>query len=267
VGGVHFKKRGSINNSEIFIREIFSKYNIEWEVQKGVKEVDENNIYWEDYNGNYGETHYDFAMLIPQFQGVQLKFVDKDENDISKNITNNAGFVLVDGFYGLPFENLHYSPEAWPAIYQNPTYRNIFAAGIAFAPPGSISVPHITPNGTIITATPPRTGMVSGIIGRLVAKNIIGLLKENKISYQERMTEMFTACIASTGNSLWSGSAVSVIVYPVVPNYIRFPNTNGRDESITHLEKGVSSAWIKRIIHTTMIYKAHSRFGWQFIPE
>ena len=182
-------------------------------------------------------------------------------------MTNAAGFVVVDGFYGLPYESLHYSPEAWPAIYQNPTYRNIFAAGIAFAPPGPISVPHTTPNGTNITAAPPRTGMVSGIIGRLVAKNIIGLVQGNRISYQERMTEMFTACIASTGHSLLNGSAVSVIVYPVVPNYLRFPNRYGRDESITHLKIGLSSAWIKRIIHTTMFYKASSRFGWQFIPE
>jgi len=267
VGGIHVKKRRATHTSEIFIRDIFRKYNIEWEVQKGVKEVNENHIYWEDYNGNYGETGYDFAMLIPQFRGAQLKYIDKSGEDISRKITNDAGFVLVDGFYGLPYESLHYAPEAWPAIYQNPTYRNIFAAGIAFAPPGPISVPHTTPNGTKITAAPPRTGMVSGIIGRLVAKNIIGLIQENKISYQERMTEMFTACIASTDHSLWSGSAVSVIVYPIVPNYLRFPNKYGRDESITHFEKGLSSAWIKRIIHTTMIYKARSRFGWQFIPE
>lgn len=267
VGGIHVKKRGSTLSSEKFIRDIFSQYDIKWEVQKGVKEVNEDRIYWEDYNGNDGETGYDFAMLIPRFLGVKLKYIDKAGEDISKKITNDAGFVLVDGFYGLPYESLHYAPEAWPAIYQNPTYRNIFAAGIAFAVPGPISVPYTTPNGTNITAAPPRTGMVSGIIGRLVAKNIIGLIQEGKISYQERMTEMFTTCIASMGHSLWSGSAVSVIVYPVVPNYLRFPNSYGRDESITHLEKGLSCAWIKRIIHMSMIYKLRSRFGWQIIPE
>ena len=267
VGGIHVSKRKVKNTSKNFIRDIFRKFNIKWEVQKGVKEVNENHIYWEDYNGNYGETKYDFSMLIPQFRGVQIKYIDMLGEDISRKMTNAAGFVVVDGFYGLPYESLHYSPEAWPAIYQNPTYRNIFAAGIAFAPPGPISVPHTTPNGTNITAAPPRTGMVSGIIGRLVAKNIIGLVQGNRISYQERMTEMFTACIASTGHSLLNGSAVSVIVYPVVPNYLRFPNRYGRDESITHLKIGLSSAWIKRIIHTTMFYKASSRFGWQFIPE
>lgn len=267
VGGIHIKKKKTKLTSENFIRDIFQKYNIKWEIQKGIKEVNENHIYWEDYEGNYGETEYDFSMLIPLFRGVQIKYIDKNGVDITRKITNDAGFVLVDGFYGLPYESLHYTPEAWPAIYQNPTYRNIFAAGIAFAPPGSISAPHITPNGTNITASPPRTGMVSGIIGRLVAKNIIGLIQGNKISYQERMTEMFTACIASMGYSLWNGSAVSVIVYPVVPNYLRFPNSFGRDDSITHLEKGLSSAWIKRIIHMTMIYKAQSRFGWQLIPE
>lgn len=267
VGGIHVKKRGVTISSADFTKSIFNKSGIKWEVQKGVKEVSENHIYWEDYDGNQGESCYDFAMLIPQFMGVKLKYKDKHGNDISGKITNAQGFVLVDGFYGLPYQSLHYTPEAWPAIYQNPTYRSIFAAGIAFAPPGPISSPHTTPGGMQITATAPRTGMVSGIIGRLIAKNIIGLISEGKIYFQERMTEMFTACVASMGHSLWNGSAVSVLVYPVVPNYLRFPNRHGRDESITHLEEGLSSAWIKRIIHTSMIYKLRSGFGWQLIPE
>ena len=267
VGGVNVRKEGSARYSEDFIRDIFKRCDIEWEIKKGVKGVDEDHIYWEDYSGESGETEYDFAMMIPQFTGVEMKYIGKDGDDISGKVTNKAGFVLVDGFYGLPYESLLYTPEAWPAIYQNPTYRNIFAAGIAFAPPGPISVPHVTPNGTNITAAPPRTGMVSGIIGRLVAKNIISLINDGQLAFQERMTEMFTTCIASMDHSLWRGSAVSVVVFPVVPNLIRFPNQYGRDESITHLERGLSSAWIKRIIHSTMIYKMRSRSCWQIIPE
>jgi sulfide:quinone oxidoreductase len=143
----------------------------------------------------------------------------------------------------------------------------IIAAGIAFAPPGPISPPHKTPNGTNINATAPRTGMVSGIIGRLEAKNLIGMVKEEKMAYQERMTEMYAACIASMGSSPWSGEATSVFLYPIVPNFLRFPNKYGRDERITHLEGGVAGAWIKRIVHTTMLYKAKSYPGWEFIPE
>lgn len=267
IGGVYVEKKSKTLSSEDFVKNIFRECEIKWEIQKGVLAVDESRIYWEDHHANNGETPYDFAMLIPQFLGADLKYVDRNGEDISSKVTNKAGFVLVDAFYGLPYENLHYTPEAWPATYQNPNYPNIFAAGIAFAPPGPISIPHKTPKGTEITPAPPRTGMISGIIGRLVAKNIYSLIKEGKLAYQERMTEMFAACIASMDPSLWSGSAVSVVVFPIVPNYIRFPNKYGRDPSITHLERGLSSAWIKRIIHTTMCYKMRSRLGWRIIPE
>jgi sulfide:quinone oxidoreductase len=267
IGGLMVKKRGPAATSEDIIGGIFKDYDVTWEVRKGVKNVDEKRIYWEDYDGNNGETSYDFAMLLPQFKGQPLKYIGKDGDDVSSRIVNENGLVYVDGYYGLPYESLQYTPEAWPAVYQNQAYGNIFAAGYAFAPPGSISPPHTTPNGTEITAPPPRTGMISGIIGRLIAKNIIGLVTDGKMAYQERMTEMYAACVASMSDSLWGGAAVSVLVYPVVPNFLRFPNNYGRDERITHIEAGLSGAWIKRIIHTTMLYKMRSYPGWQIIPE
>lgn len=69
----------------------------------------------------------------------------------------------------LPYPELAQTPEAWPAQYQNPNYQNIFAAGIAFAPPGPISKPFTNKNNLTIAPAPPRTGMVSGVIGRVVA--------------------------------------------------------------------------------------------------
>src|SRR5690606_22797460 len=150
-----------------------------------------------DYEGNYGETSYDFAMLIPQFKGIALNYIGKDGEDVSDRLVNAAGFVLVDAIYGLPYDRLKMNPTAWPELYQNPYYDNIFAAGIAFAPPGPISEPHTTPNGTQSAAAPPRTGMVSGIIGRIVAKNIIDLIQKGRMTHSERMTEMAAACIAS----------------------------------------------------------------------
>lgn len=260
-------KNGRLYTSDAFIANIFKKSDIHWAVNKGVTGVDEREIHWEDDQDRQGAHPYDFAMLIPQFQGVPLQFIGAEGQDLSAKVVNEDGFVLVDGFYGLPYESLQYTPEAWPATYQNPNYRNIFAAGIAFAVPGPISEPQITPKGTYLTATAPRTGMVSGIIGRLVAKNIIELVQNGTMAHQERMTEMFATCIASLSNSFWRGSAVSVIVYPVVPNHVRYPDTNGRNPLITHLEQGASGAWLKRLIHTTMMYKAKSRPGWQFIPE
>ncbi len=267
VRGVQAKYRGQVLSSEAFIKAVFKEYNISWEVQKGVHKIDDQRIYWEDYDGNYGDTAYDFSMLIPKFMGIPLKYMGKDGEDVSDRVVNPAGFVKVDGIYGLPYDRLMMNPTAWPELYQNPYYHNIFAAGIAFAPPGPISIPHETKNGTQITAAPPRTGMVSGIIGRIVGKNIVDLVKHGRMTHSERMTEMAAACIASMGDSLWDGSAATIMIYPVVPDFRRYPNEEGRDSFVTHMEMGLGGAWMKRMIHTTFMHKLQGRIGWKMIPE
>jgi sulfide:quinone oxidoreductase len=109
--------------------------------------------------------------------------------------------------------------------------------------------------------------MVAGIIGRVCALNIIDLVRTGKATHQERMTEMAAACIASMGDSLWDGSAATIMIYPVVPNYKAYPTEDGRDPFVTHLEMGLAGAWMKRMIHSTFMHKLQGRVGWQFIPE
>jgi sulfide:quinone oxidoreductase len=265
--GIEMQQGFGLYTSETFVRTIFEDAEITGEVQKAVRRVDERAIYWEDYEGTEGETPYDFAMLIPQFTGVPLKYVGKDGEDLAEKLTNKAGLVLVDSTYGLPYDQLTKTPSAWPAVYQSCGYPNVFAAGIAFAPPGSISKPHVNPKGTAITATAPRTGMVSGIIGRIAAFNIVDLITTGRMTHGERMTEMFATCIASMGASLWDGRAVVINVYPVVPDRDRYRNPTGRDLSVCHMEMGLSGAWMKRLIHETFMWKFRARPGWTIIPE
>lgn len=267
VRGIQVKRKGRLVTSEEFIGSVFSEYGITWHVQRGVTKVEPGVIHWEDYNGNLGTTEFDFAMLIPKFAGVSMKYIGADGEDVSEQLVNPAGLVLVDATYGLDYETLVRSPEAWPGRYQNRTYPNIFAAGIAFAPPGPISQPHVTPNGTAITSAPPRTGMVSGIIGRLVARNVAQMITSGRMTHHESMTDMPAACIASMGDSLWDGSAATIVMYPVVPDPIRFPNEDGRDLQVAHMEMGLSGAWMKRLLHSTFIYKLQARPGWKIIPE
>jgi sulfide:quinone oxidoreductase len=265
--GIQMQRGFGLYTSETFVRTIFDDAEITGELQRAVRRVDERAIYWEDYEGTEGETAYDFAMLIPQFRGVPLRYVGENGEDLAEKLTNQSGLVLVDGIYGLPYDRLIRTPDAWPAIYQNPTYPNVFAAGIAFAPPGPISEPHVNPKGTNMTAAPPRTGMVSGIIGRIVALNIVDLITTGRMTHSERMTEMFATCIASMGASLWDGRAVVINVYPVVPDRGRHPNPTGRDMSVCYMEMGLSGAWMKRMIHATFMWKLRARPGWTIIPE
>jgi len=267
VRGVQTKMGDQILSSENFMGAALNEYGIKWELQKAALRVEKDHIFWEDLEGNQGETEFDFAMLIPRFQGIPLKYIGSDGEDVSSKVVNASGFVIVDGKYGRPWDEMAKDPESWPAVYQNPNYENIFAAGIAFAPPGSISRPSINPNGLSITPAPPRTGMISGVIGRIVAKNIIDLIEKGEMTHSERMTEMAAACIASMGDSLWDGSAAVITIYPVVPDHQRYPNDEGRDLFVTDMEMGLAGAWMKRMIHTTFMHKLQGRFGWKLIPE
>ena len=87
------------------------------------------------------------------------------------------------------------------------------------------------------------------------------------MTHYERMTEMVAACIASMGDSLWDGSAAVMVIYPVVPDMKRYPNEEGRDLFVSHLEMGVSGAWMKRMLHDTFIWKLRALPGWRIIPE
>ena len=267
VRGVHVKRGGQLLSSQEFIEAAMREYGIRWQVQTGVTEITPEAIRWENFAGEKGETPYDFAMLIPRFLGQPMAVLDRDGKDVSADLLAPSGLVKVDAKYGLPYDELTKTPDAWPEVYRNPKYPEIFAAGIAFAPPGPISVPHTTPNGLAITAAPPRTGMVSGIIGRVVALNIAELVKKGTMSHGERMTEMYAACIASMGDSLWDGAAATIMIYPVVPDFRNYANEEGRDLFVTHMEMGLAGAWMKRMIHTTFMWKLQGRPFWRVIPE
>ncbi len=267
IGGGRGSYHGKLISTEDFVHAIFEDTGVKWQIHRSVDKVEKGRIFWEDENGKHGETNFDFAMLLPGFAGPKIQYIDKDNNNITTKIADAGGFVKVDATYGLPHAELKNRPGAWPAWYQNPTYPDIFAAGIAFAPPGTVSEPHTTPNGTVIVPAVPRTGMASGIIGRVVAKNIVSLIKHGRMGHNERMSEMLTICIASMGSSLWDGLASTLVVYPVVPDRRKYPNEGGRHLSITQMDIGLSGAWMKRMLHTTFMYKLKGYPGWKIIPE
>ncbi len=268
IRGLSIPIKGKMTTAAEFIGAVYRDYEITPLVGRGVTGVEKGTISWQDMEGNSGETGFDFSMLIPRFLGQPMKFVGADGEDVADKVINPAnGMVTVDGIYGLKYDELEKNPDAWPAVYQNPNYANIFAAGIAFAPPGPISRPFMNPNGVPMSPAPPRTGMVSGIIGRVVALNIVDLVQKGRMTHSERMTEMAAACIASMGDSMWDGAAAVIMIYPVVPDNRRYPNEQGRDQFVTHMEMGLAGAWMKRMIHTTFMHKLQGRFGWKIIPE
>ena len=267
VGGLIFTQRGFQTTSKLWTESLFRERNIHAILGAHVEKIEAGLIHYELVDGTKGTLSFDFAMLLPPFRGVDMKAFEKDGSDISAEIFAPSGFMKVDADYsGKPYEE--WLASDWPKTYQVPKYPNVFAVGIAFAPPHQISKPRKSPNGTLVAPSPPRTGMPSGIMGKVAAVNIAALIKSGKNAKinTASMADMGAACVASAGSGLRKGSAASMTMYPVVPDYLKFPNT-GRSTDDTFGEIGLAGHWIKLLLHYMFIYKAKARFGWFLIPE
>lgn len=262
VGGLIFTQRGFQTTSKLWTESLFRERNIHAILGAHVEKIESGLIHYELVDGTKGTLSFDFAMLLPPFRGVDMKAFEKDGKDISAEIFAPSGFMKVDADYsGKPYEE--WLASDWPKTYQVPKYPNVFAVGIAFAPPHQISKPRKSPNGTLVAPSPPRTGMPSGIMGKVAAVNIAALIKSGKNAKinTASMADMGAACVASAGSGLRKGSAASMTMYPVVPDYLKFPNT-GRSTDDTFGEIGLAGHWIKLLLHYMFIYKAKARFGW-----
>lgn len=266
VGGMVFEDQGFQTTSELWTASLFRERGVEAILGAHVERVEEGLVRYETLDGAHHALAFDFAMLLPPFGGVPLAAYDRDGNDISAELFNPAGFMKVDGDYtARPYDDWRASD--WPQTYQVPGYDNLFAVGIAFAPPHQISRPRKSPNGTVITPSPPRTGMPSGVMGKTVARTIVDRIRKGPSApaHTASMAAMGAACVASAGAGLRNGSAASMTMLPVVPDYERYPT--GRDLAGTTGELGLSGHWVKLMLHHLFLYKAQARPGWQFIPE
>ncbi len=263
IDGLEMRYKGTVFTSEDMVRYVFEQYGIKWEIKSHVKKVEEGKVYTLNLDGEEKEFEFDFAMLIPPFKAQPIKWIDKDGNDITEKMCNPAGFVKVDANYGKPYEELD-GPD-WPKTYQNPTYKNVFAAGIAFAPPGPLSKPNKAPDGTPIGPTPPRTGYTSELSGRAAALNIVDMIEGREPSHTASMAETPGLCIASMKNHSTSGEAATIAIYPVARNRAKYPEY-GRDLDLCIAEVGLAGAWFKSLLHHAFLYKLQAKPGWKLIP-
>ena len=268
VGGMSFAHGGTQRTSEQWMQGLFHERGIRAILQAHVTEVGANVVRYDTISGDSGSQEFDFAMLLPPFKGVGLQAFDRSGSDITDKVFAPSGFMKVDASYGAkPFEE--WSAEDWPKTYESPSYSNVFAIGIAFAPPHAISRPYATPSGDAVAPSPPRTGMPSGVQGRTVAHTIAHRIRTGDPLAPARtasMANMGAACIASIGAGMRHGAAATITMSPIVPDHRKYPET-GRDSAETFGEIGLAGHWMKRLLHTMFIYKAKARPGWWLIPE
>ncbi len=267
VGGMQFAQQGFVTTSKIWTESLFRERNVRAILRAHVERVDPGVIHYEQLDGSKESLPFDFAMLLPPFRGADLKAYNRSGEDITSELFAPNGFLRVDADYAAKSYEA-WTAEDWPKTYQSPAYDNLFGIGIAFAPPHPISKPRTSPNGTLIAPAPPRTGMPSGVMGRIVAQSIADRLLSNNDAplHKASMANMGAACIASAGASMNHGSAAAMTMYPIVPDFSRFPDS-GRDLKETTGEIGLGAHWTKLLLHYLFIYKAKARPFWYLIPE
>ncbi len=263
--GMTLKVGGKKMTGQDLAEMLFEDRGIRWIKRAGVYKIEDGVVHYETLEGEYKTEKFDFGMLIPAFSGHGFKAYDKNGGDITEKLFK--GFMIVDADYTKkPYKE--WTVQDWPETYQNPSYKNIFAPGIAFAPPHTISKPRTSKNGTAIFPAPPRTGMPSGISAKVVVDNVIELIKngENAKLHKGSMGNMGAACVASSGFGLGKGSAVTMTVNPIVPDYQKYPET-GRNLNDTIGDMGLAGHWVKLALHYMFIYKAKMKPFWWLIPE
>jgi sulfide:quinone oxidoreductase len=268
MGGAYVKNSGYISHTKNIISSLFYEYGVKWHDKASVYKVEDGLIFYESYEGEEKKLEFDYAMLLPPFQGVGIKGVGPNGEDYTDRLFKSNGFMIVDADYDSAKKPYHlWSGKDWPRKLQNPTYPNIFAIGIAFAPPHPISKPHTTKSGRPLTPAPPRTGMPSAVMGHATAMNISEWILEGKPSFQHRasMAEIASICVVSIGYGL-RGVAGSMSVYPTVPDFEKYPDF-GRDINYTIGEVGIAGHWFKWLMHHLFLYKAQAKPGWWLIPD
>ena len=267
VGGMTFTQQGFTTSSRMWTESLFRERGVKAVVQAHVERVEEGKLSYETLDGQHDTLEFDFAMLLPPFRGADLQAFDAGGQEITGDLFAPNGFLKVDADYtAKPYED--WRAQDWPDSYQSPRYANLFGVGIAFAPPHAISQPRTSPNGTVIAPAPPRTGMPSGVMGRQVAFSIADMIQHGATTatHTASMASMGAACIASAGTGIRKGSAAAMTMYPIVPDYVTYPQ-GGRSGKDTYGEIGLAAHWIKHMLHFLFIYKAKARPGWRFIPE
>ena len=267
INGLHIRNGGYITPSKTFTESLFAERGLRWITKAHVRGVEPGMVHAETLDRGPTEVPFDMAMMLPQFTGVGLKAFKPNGEEITGDVFAPNGFMKVDADYQKkPFAE--WKAQDWPRYYQSPRYGNLFAAGIAFAPPHPISEPHLNAEGMMVSPAPPRTGMPSAIIGKTVARSIVDMIKgvSVKPTHAASLAEMGAACVASAGSNPFTGTAASITVFPIVPDFERFPEY-GRDPSATFGEVGLAGHWIKILLHHMFLYKARLRPGWAMIPE
>ena len=172
---------GGVGDSKGMLESEMRNHHIKWITNAKVTSVEPNKMFIEQYddNGQHLKDHeldFKMSMMVPAFKGV-------DAGANVENLCNPRGFVFVDEFQ------------------RNPTYPNIYAAGVCIAIPPVEATP--VPTGA------PKTGymiesMVTAIVHN-IKKDIEGKPLNTKATWN-------AICLADMGDT-----GAAFVALPQIP--------------------------------------------------
>ena len=132
---------GGVGDSKSMLESELRNHHIKWVTNAKTTKVADGKLFVDEI-GSTGETikeheiDFDFAMMLPAFKGVDAVAAVPD-------LCNPRGFVMVD------------------ELHRNPTYKNIFSAGVC------IAIPPIEPT-PVPTGTPKTGYMIESMVTAIV---------------------------------------------------------------------------------------------------
>jgi len=132
---------GGVGDSKSMLESELRNHHIKWVTNAKTTKVESGKLYADELSDN-GETikqheiDFDFAMMLPAFKGV-------DAVSAVPDLCNPRGFVIVD------------------ELHRNPSYKNIFSAGVCIA----IAPVEVTP---VPTGTPKTGYMIESMVTAIV---------------------------------------------------------------------------------------------------
>lgn len=132
---------GGVGDSKSMLESELRNHHINWVVNAKTTKVEEGKMFVDevDAKGELSKQHeidFDFAMMLPAFKGV-------DAVAAVEGLCNPRGFVMVD------------------ELHRNPTYKNIYSAGVCIAIPPV----EVTP----VATGAPKTGyMIESMVTSIV---------------------------------------------------------------------------------------------------
>ncbi|WP_457676228.1 NAD(P)/FAD-dependent oxidoreductase [Thiolapillus sp.] len=162
---------GGVGDSKGMLESEMRNHHINWITNAKVTKVEEGKMYVEEYDdaGNKIKDHeveFKFSMMLPAFKGV-------DAVMNVENLCNPRGFVFVD------------------AYQRNPTYPNIYAAGVCIAIPPVEATP--VPTGA------PKTGYMIESMVTAIVHNISNELEGKELDTKATWNAICLADMGDTG--------------------------------------------------------------------